>query len=132
MHLATVIDRPLMRVSRGRVRLSFVIPCLLLRCRGAKSGLLREIPLLYVADGGDVLLIGSGGGTEQEPAWCANLRAEPVVEVLRGGSVESLRAEELAGSERCSAWQQAVATYPGYQRYQTRLRRTIPLFRLRP
>jgi deazaflavin-dependent oxidoreductase (nitroreductase family) len=132
MRLATVIDRPLMRISRGRYRLSFVIPCLLLRCRGVRPGLVREIPLLYVAAGNDLLLVGSGGGTEREPAWCANLRAQAAVEVLRGGTVEHLRAEELAGQERSSAWQQAVAAYPGYQRYQARLSRTIPLFRLRP
>jgi deazaflavin-dependent oxidoreductase (nitroreductase family) len=132
MRLATVIDRPLLRISRGRYRLSFVIPCLLLRCRGAKTALVREIPLLYVADGNDVLLVGSGGATEREPAWCTNLRAQPEVEVFREGTVEYLRAEELTGQERSSAWQKAVAAYPGYQRYQVRLSRTIPLFRLRP
>jgi hypothetical protein len=38
MRIATRIDRPLLKVSRGRLRLSFVIPCLLLRVS-------REIPV---------------------------------------------------------------------------------------
>ena len=77
MHLATWVDRPLMRWTAARVRLSFVIPTLLLNCRGAKSGLLREVPLLYVPEGEDVVLIGSNGGKTVAPAWCHNLCHEP-------------------------------------------------------
>jgi deazaflavin-dependent oxidoreductase (nitroreductase family) len=131
MRLATWIDRPLLKVSRGRVRLSFVIPCLLLRVRGARSGALREVPLLYVPDGEDVLLVGSGGGADQRPAWCANLDANPDVETLRKGLVEKRRAQKLAGDERAAAWKLAVQTYPGYASYQARVSREIPVYRLR-
>jgi deazaflavin-dependent oxidoreductase (nitroreductase family) len=132
MRVATVVDRPLMRLSRGRWRLSFVIPCLLLRCKGARTGRLREVPLLYVPDGPDVLLIGSGGGSEREPAWCANLRAAPDVECDREGRVEPRTALELTGEARHAAWERAVSVYPGYLRYQQRVAREIPVFRLRP
>ncbi len=132
MRLATVVDRPLMRLSGGRIRLSFVIPCLLLRCRGARTRRLYEVPLLYIADGEDVLLVGSGGGAEREPAWCSNLRAYPQVECLRRGFTQTLLATELSGTERLQAWKLAVAAYPGYQRYQSRVDRTIAVFRLRP
>jgi len=132
MRLATVVDRPLLKLSRGRWRLSFVIPCLLLRCRGRRTGILRNVPLLYVADGDDVLLIGSGGGSDVEPAWCANLRAQPLVECDRAGRTEERIAVELEGAGREEAWQMAVAVYPGYARYRARVNREIPLFRLRP
>ncbi|MGE0624512.1 MAG: nitroreductase family deazaflavin-dependent oxidoreductase [Pseudomonadales bacterium] len=131
MRLATVIDRPLLKASGGRLRLSFVIPCLLLRCRGARTGILREVPLLYVPDGDDLLLVGSGGGAARAPAWCANLLANPHVETVRGGEVEVRRAELLSGPARTAAWQRAVAVYPGYERYQERVSREIPIFRLR-
>ncbi len=131
MTIASVIDRPLLRISRGRLRLSFVIPCLLLRVRGARSGVIREVPLLYVPDGDDVLLVGSGGGAEREPAWVHNLRANPEVVTLRGGREERRRATVLTGAERSEAWQLAVATYPGFRYYQARLAREIPVFRLR-
>ena len=131
MRFATVIDRPLLRMSKGRLRLSFVIPCLLLCCVGARTGRVREVPLLYVPDGEDFLLIGSGGGSVKEPAWCANLRAQPVVETICGGVIESRAAELLTGTAREGAWRMALEIYPGYQRYQERVSREIPVFRLR-
>lgn len=131
MRFATWVDRPLLKVSRGRLRLSFVIPCLLLRVRGAKTGILREVPLLYVPDGEDVLLVGSGGGALRRPAWCANLEAHPEVETVRQGRLESRRARKLMGAERKDAWSLAISAYPGYAAYQARLNREIPVFRLR-
>ncbi len=131
MRFATWVDRPLLKVSRGRLRLSFVIPCLLLRVRGAKTGVLREVPLLYVSDGEDVLLVGSGGGAVRRPAWCANLEAHPEVETVRQGRVEKRLARKLTGAERAEAWSLAVNVYPGYASYQVRVSREIPVFRLR-
>ena len=132
MHLATRADRPLLRLSNGRLRLSFIVPMLLLTCRGARTGELREVPLLYVPDGENVLLIGSNGGKPYSPAWCHNLRHEPQVSCALKGRVRRFRALELAGAEREQAWQGAVAVYPGYERYVGRANRVIPLFRLVP
>ena len=140
MHLATWVDRPLLRMTNGRLRLSFIVPTLLLRCRGARSGKLREVPLLYVPDDDAVLLIGSNGGKTKQPAWCHNLRAEVErVEVERAevscalkGRVQRFRVVELSGSARERAWRDAVALYPGYERYEVRAGRQIPLFRLVP
>ncbi len=131
MGLATRLDRPLLKATGGRLRLSFVIPCLLLRCRGAKTGTLREVPLLYVPDGDDVLLMGSNGGAARAPAWCANLDAEATVEVLRRGRREARIAERLRGEARARAWRLAVTEYPGYARYAERIEREIPIYRLR-
>ncbi|MCB1683210.1 MAG: nitroreductase/quinone reductase family protein [Pseudomonadales bacterium] len=130
LRLATLIDRPLMRVSDGRWRLSFIIPCVLIECRGARSGLLREVPLLCVPDGEDLLVVGSNGGAEREPAWCANLRAFPEIQARYSGQEMGLRAVELEGAQRARAWRLATDAYPGYVRYQARLSRQIPLFRL--
>lgn len=132
MALATRVDRPLMRVSAGRLRLSFVIPALLLICRGARTGTRREVPLLYVPAGNDVLLIGSNGGRTRDPAWCHNLRQHPDVECAIAGERRAFAAVELTGSERDRAWQQALAVYPGYRRYAGRAGRRIPVFRLHP
>ena len=132
MNLATWVDRPLMRATAGRVRLSFVIPTLLLRCTGARSGLPREVPLLYVPEGDGALLVGSNGGKPYDPAWCHNLRAQSVVSCLLAGREGTFSVEELIGADRDAAWQSAVAIYPGYQRYEERAGRVIPLFRLIP
>lgn len=129
--LATSVDRPLMRVSGGRLRLSFIIPVLLLRCRGARTGALREVPLLYVPDGEDVLLVASNGGRQQEPAWAHNLRAQPGVHALTTRGEHEYHARELEGSERAAGWSRALDMYPGYGIYASRLTRTIAVFRLR-
>jgi len=132
IYIATRIDRPLMRMSAGRIRLSFIVPMLLLRCRGALSGAIREVPLLFVVDEDGLLLVGSRGGGEKEPAWCSNLRAHPGVECLLQGRVQCYQAEELSGARRDSAWDLAVAAYPGYGFYQRRITRVIPVFSLSP
>jgi len=131
LSIATVVDRPLMRVTRGRLRLSFVIPVLLLRCSGARSGEAREVPLLYVPDGSNALLVASNGGQAREPAWAHNLRAHPDVQALTSEGDHAYRAEELAGAERDDAWARALEVYPGYGIYAERVTRTIAVFRLR-
>ena len=68
---------------------------------------------------------------QMEPAWARNLRANPEVVTLRAGLEERRSAEVLTGSDRDEAWRLAVATYPGFERYQVRLAREIPVFRLR-
>jgi deazaflavin-dependent oxidoreductase (nitroreductase family) len=55
---------------------------LLLRVRGRKSGIVREVPLSYlVADGSVWVVAGFGPATQ----WYRNLRADPAVEVLLPG-----------------------------------------------
>ena len=82
------------------------------------------------ADG--LLLVGSGGGSTREPAWCANLRAHPEVECVRSGRIEACHATELEGETRAAAWRSACGIYPGYRRYQQRLAWRIAVFRLTP
>lgn len=130
--IATVVDRPLLRLSGGRLRLSFIVPVLLLRCRGARSGLLREVPLLYCEDESGWILVGSNGGRERLPAWVHNLRARPDVSVLVQGRAVDCSAQELAGDERARALARAIDVYPGYTQYCERLQRSLPLFRLVP
>ena len=50
---------------------------LLLDHVGAKSGRRRTTPLLYTADGDDVVVVASKGGYPKHPAWFHNLRANP-------------------------------------------------------
>jgi deazaflavin-dependent oxidoreductase (nitroreductase family) len=65
---------------------------LLLRVRGRKTGLIREIPLSYlVAEGSAWVMAGFGPGTE----WFRNLKADPEVEVWLPGRVYRCRAEEV-------------------------------------
>ena len=122
-----------MLLTAGRLRLSFIVPVLLLRVRGAKTGKLRSVPLLYAPVQQQprmVIVVGSNGGQESAPAWCANLRAHNRVDVLFADGWCTLQALELDGAERDQAMRQATQIYPGYAYYQARTRRVLPVFRL--
>ena len=72
-------------VSRGVLghRL-LLMPTLLLRTTGRKSGLTRTNALVYGRDGDRYLVCGSNGGHHLPPAWALNMEANPDVEIQVG------------------------------------------------
>jgi deazaflavin-dependent oxidoreductase (nitroreductase family) len=107
-------------------------PSLLLDHVGAKSGTVRTIPLSYLADGDDLVLVASKGGNPKHPAWFHNLRAHPDVTVQVGSKRRAVRARVATPEERARLWPQVVAMYGGYADYQRRTKREIPLVILEP
>jgi deazaflavin-dependent oxidoreductase (nitroreductase family) len=71
------IDKRVMPLTGGRVRIGMRQPVLLLHARGAKTGQPRVTPLLYTPRGEDFVLIASKAGAERQPAWYHNLTAHP-------------------------------------------------------
>lgn len=71
--------------SRGVVghRL-LLMPTLLLRTTGRKSGLRRTNALVYGRDADRYLVCGSNGGHHLPPAWALNMEADPEVEIQVG------------------------------------------------
>ncbi len=71
--------------SRGLVghRL-LLMPALLLRTTGRKSGLTRTNALVYGRDGDRFLVCASNGGHHLPPAWALNAEANPNVEIQVG------------------------------------------------
>lgn len=132
-HVAMRVDRVLMPATRGRVRVSLVIPSGLLICRGAKSGAERRVPLTYVPLGGDRIgLIASNGGDPKHPAWYHNLRAYPECRFAAKSGEITYRARLTEGEERDEVWRLANQVYIGYDTYQSRTSRRIPVFVLDP
>lgn len=107
-------------------------PMLLLTTTGRKTGKRRTMPLLYLEDGDSLVLVASAGGQPTHPAWYANLRADPAVEVQIGRAVQKLRARTATAEERARLWPTVVALYPGYAKYQEKTAREIPLVILGP
>jgi len=107
-------------------------PVLLLTTTGRKSGKRRTSPLLYLADGENLLLVASHGGDIHDPAWCHNLRANPQAEVELDGAKREMRAEFLDETERQKVWPALLEMYASYQSYQDATSRKIPVIRLRP
>ena len=65
---------------------------LLMTSIGARSGEPRTTPLGYTRDGDRYVVVGSNSGLPQQPAWLANIRANPVVTVEVGVETFPARA----------------------------------------
>lgn len=103
-------------------------PIVLFTVTGAKTGLKRYVPLMRVEDHGHYAMIGSTGGAPKDPAWVANLRANPKVSVQDGDRVFEGTAREVFGDERETWWQRGVEAYPNYAYLQSLTERKIPVF----
>jgi deazaflavin-dependent oxidoreductase (nitroreductase family) len=125
--VAPPIDRLILRLSGGRLSLAGSAPILLLETKGARSGEPRSTPLLYVRDGERFILIASRGGHPKHPAWYHNLRKHPDVHVLVGGRRVACHAVQAEGAERERLWKLATDVNPGYDVYQSRVSRRIPV-----
>lgn len=122
------------RASGGRIghKLPGSPPMLLLDHVGARSGTRRTTPLVYVADGDDVVIVASKGGYSSHPAWYHNLSANPDTVVQIGTERRPVRARVATDAERERLWPLAEATYSGYRGYRARAGREIPLVVLEP
>ena len=127
-----LLDRPLMRLTGGRVSSVVGYPSLLLTTTGAKSGRPRTVPLLYVDIGDRLGIIGSRFGSEKHPGWYHNLRADPTATVEIKGKRRRYTTREADEDERADIWRRAVAMYPGYDKYKARAGRRIPVIVLEP
>jgi deazaflavin-dependent oxidoreductase (nitroreductase family) len=111
----------------GRIRVLF------LHHFGAKTGVERVAPLLYVQDGDNLAIIASKGGHVRHPAWFHNLRAHPDAEVETRDGRQPVRARVAEGEERTRIWRTAASVWPDYERYQQRApHREIPVVVLEP
>ena len=128
MNLFTDLTGVLYRVSGGRIGGTMSgAPVLLLDHVGRKSGKHRTTPVLYLADGDDLVIVGSRGGSDAMPAWWLNLQAEPETTVQVGRERRRVRARQTSAAERTRLWPELTAMYPDYDVYQTRTEREIPV-----
>lgn len=117
------------KLSGGRLMNSFSgMPIILVKMKGAKSGKLLTIPLMYVPHSKGVILVASQGGAPKHPVWYHNLIKNPEVEVTQGGETRKLTARHVNSEEKAELWPTCVKHYPPYADYQTRTDRDIPVF----
>ena len=122
------------RASRGLIghRIPGAPPTLLLDHVGAKSGKKRTTPLAYLRDGENFVIVASKGGNPRHPSWYHNLRANPDTEIQVGSERRQVRARVASAAQRKRLWPKVVRLYGGYQGYQDRTKREIPLVILEP
>jgi deazaflavin-dependent oxidoreductase (nitroreductase family) len=108
------------------------VPTLLLEHRGRKSGKLFTTPLLYLADGSDVVVVASQGGLPNHPQWYRNLVASPDTVVQIGSERRPVRAVTADAAQRTRLWPQLVELYADFDTYQSWTEREIPVVILQP
>lgn len=128
------IERLLTLATGGRVQLSaLLVPSLVLHTVGAKSGLPRDVPLMYTPDGrGRAIVAGTNFAGERHPAWTANLLAHPDAAITVRGRRMPVRASVVPDAERDAVWARIESQWPGYRNYERSSGRTVRLFRLEP
>lgn len=132
---ANVIHRTVLSLSGGRLGGDVLkMPVLELTTTGAKSGQKRTAMLTTpVQEGDTIVIVASRGGDPQHPGWFHNLKTNPEVEVsLRGGPKRPMRARVADADERARLWPLVTKRYRGYEQYQQRTTREIPLVLLEP
>jgi deazaflavin-dependent oxidoreductase (nitroreductase family) len=131
--LAPGLDRTLDRLTGGRLTSLPVIPILLLKHVGARSGQARVTPLVYFTDGEEVVVMASNYGGRKHPAWYYNVKANPRVRLRARGREGRYVARVSHGEERERLWVMAQRLTRAYTRYeQTAGARTINVIVCRP
>jgi deazaflavin-dependent oxidoreductase (nitroreductase family) len=124
---------PLYRASGGRIGARVGrAPVLLLTTTGRKSGQKRTAPVVYLADGERMIVIGSNAGNARAPAWSLNLKANPAAAVEVGRRRIEVQARVAEGEERAELWRKSNEQYAGFDDYEARTSRDIAVFVLEP
>ena len=127
--LMNLTHKAALRVTGGRwPTLLFGMPGVELETTGRTSGLARTTMLTTpVHDERRVVLIASKGGDERDPQWYRNLVANPDVRITMNGETRAMRARTASPEERAALWPDIVSFYRGYDSYQKRAGRQIPV-----
>ena len=129
------MHRAVFRLTRGRLLgRAGGMPVVMLTTMGHRTGRKRRTMLTApVIDGERVVLVASYGGHSHNPHWFQNLLIRPEVGVTMGGKPERpMRARVADRTERAELWPRVVSAYPGYDRYQQKTDRLIPLVVVEP
>jgi deazaflavin-dependent oxidoreductase (nitroreductase family) len=100
---------------------------LVLTTRGRRSGRERSVVLPYFTLLDKTFVVGSKGGSPEDPDWVANLRATPAARVCVDRRSSPVQTRFATPEERARLWPQLLALAPTYGDYQRGTRREIPL-----
>ena len=103
----------------------------LLHTVGARSGEVRIVPLVVVADGEDRLVFGTKAGAKDHPDWALNLKAHPQITVELGTETFEAEVLELAQAEARKKVDTQAESNPHFAGYvSSAAPRAIPVFRI--
>ena len=120
--------RLILSISNGRwMRKLNGLDMLLLSTRGRKTGKNRKTPLLYIKIGETYYSAASYGGNDSHPDWYLNIVDDSDVELLVEQKWVKAIAKIEVGASRSYAWTKLTDNYPGFENYQKKTSRLIPV-----
>lgn len=131
------VDRPLYRWSGGRLTLPGLatgLPVIMLSTTGAKSGLVRSMPVAAIPLGDDLAVVGTNFAQPRPPGWAFNLAKNPRAAVTWRGTTVSVTATPIPDADMPLVWESAGRVYAGFPKYRERLEgaREVMAFVLTP
>ena len=120
--------------SGGRLMKNFPggYPICIVTMRGRKSDQPREIALIHLPLDDKKLLVASQGGLASHPHWYYNIQAEPHITIRVGREQARYFAREVDANTKRELWPYLLSLYPGFDEYQARTDRNIPVFCCEP
>lgn len=108
------------------------LPTLLLTTVGRKSGAPRTVALVFLRDGERLVIVASLAGYDQNPAWYANLQANPRCRVQLDDRTAEATARDATDAERHALWPRLIALLPLWDLFQRQTDRAFPIVILTP
>ena len=119
------------RATGGKAAQFGDAPLVILHTIGAKSGELREIPLVALVEGDDLYVFASKAGATTHPDWYHNLRAHPEITVEYGTDTFTATVTELPEDEGQAKLRAQAKLMPQFGEYVTSAApRVIPAFHI--
>ena len=103
------------------------MPILILTTTGRRSGAKHTTALAYQPYGGSLLVVASKRGAVTPPDWYLNLVSDPRVEVQVKADRYHAEARTATQEQRPDMWRTMTNMYPGYDDFQARIERQIPV-----
>ena len=121
----------LLRRSRGRIRRSLLLgggqPVLALTTIGRRSGKPRTTVVAYVRHASGYAVGALNLGSDRDPGWCVNLRANPRAWVEVAGNRQAVVARETSGAEAERLWTRFIEQLPQVRNTRRIARRHVPI-----
>ncbi|MGB6456912.1 MAG: nitroreductase family deazaflavin-dependent oxidoreductase [Streptosporangiaceae bacterium] len=105
---------------------------LLLHTTGARTGQEHVTPVMYRKVDDGYAVFASFAGQPRNPAWYHNLVANPSVQAEIGTQTLRLHARVADDAERGPIWTSHKTEFPGFQEYEDKTTRQIPVVILEP
>lgn len=122
----------LLRRSRGRIRRSLLLaggqPVLALTTTGRHSERPRSTVVAYVKHGDGYAIGALNLGSDRDPAWCLNLRADPRAHITVNGERMAVRARQASGEEATQLWLAFTDRLPAIANSLRLADREVPMF----